>query len=857
MRSVGLGSVRIGRAVCCAIVFEMAALPVHGNGWNPDTKQNNAISADSTNLDAPSGHVPAIASSGSDVAIAFSVARGTAGQHRAYAQLISHGGVTMWSAGGVRLATSESTQINPAIVTDGAGGAIVVWQDDRFGDWDIFAQRVLADGSLAWDANGLCVDSEELHQLNPVVASDGVGGAIVAWDGGQAQRLGPDGSLLWTSTCHSAVDFDQSDAERLRIVGDGAQGAIISWNWPGFVGGRGMRIGPDGTNAWANSVPFMFHDPLAPHRLISDGSGGAIALYIDAGAGDLWVNRLDATGSQPWGTNGVKVPDYDGSRPLTSVNSVALAPCRNQGDAGAFITWAARYTDSDTTPQSCTYSVKALPVTSTGSFTFQPYAKTEGTTTVFGSGISCGGTESPILGLAIASLGSQALIAWANVDGNVYAQRIRADGSLIWPDPVTVSNAPWTQSYPVVATSHAPLSSLTPSCFVVSWNDTRRSPFGLIDDVYASAVDGSGVGCSSIVLSKAPLWMGAPSPADLAPIGKTIVVENEGANPVSRNLALYADQSVVDSSKGYKKVTGLFRFAGGGAAIMNPIVFPPGRTVLRLEISAPSVLTLVNRTVGSVGSVNLPVGVFLDDPAVDSAPFVVEADPDADLLVGGSSSTTGLRRRAGSDDDGSAESYAIVQAPTMIGDVVCSRFAATLLPSAPYAVTGFELVGGEFGGSGLPGLDAVELRSEDPIYNGFPDLTNAGLMRSFGARDGIGSVPTGPPPTLVKMNITDIHIDPTGPFGLVPNLFVCAATLVGDFSGSGGTAIGVDQTPETLLGQSMVIDSGILPGTYDRSGNYMLRLFIDGDRATIGPGGVSRETLPANPSAGVYQALRK
>src|SRR6267154_453634 len=58
-----------------------------------------------------------------------------------------------WNANGVPVCTAANNQIWPTIVTDGAGGAIVTWADNRNSNTgiynsDIYAQHVLASGAV-------------------------------------------------------------------------------------------------------------------------------------------------------------------------------------------------------------------------------------------------------------------------------------------------------------------------------------------------------------------------------------------------------------------------------------------------------------------------------------------------------------------------------------------------------------------------------------------------------------------------------------------------------------------------------------------------------------------------------------
>jgi hypothetical protein len=69
----------------------------------------------------------------------------------------------------------------PTIVPDGAGGAIVTWYDVRSGNSDIYAQRVSALGVVQWAANGVPLCTATGDQSYPQIISDGAGGAIITW----------------------------------------------------------------------------------------------------------------------------------------------------------------------------------------------------------------------------------------------------------------------------------------------------------------------------------------------------------------------------------------------------------------------------------------------------------------------------------------------------------------------------------------------------------------------------------------------------------------------------------------------------------------------------------------------------
>lgn len=122
-----------------------------------------------------------------------------------YCQRLSAAGALQWAPAGVLLCASSGDQYVPKIVPDGAGGAIVAWSDGRSGGsdihFDLYAQRVAIDGGIQWASDGVPLTTA-LGATTFAIASDGAGGAIAAWAderGGDsdifAQRVQGNGQL--------------------------------------------------------------------------------------------------------------------------------------------------------------------------------------------------------------------------------------------------------------------------------------------------------------------------------------------------------------------------------------------------------------------------------------------------------------------------------------------------------------------------------------------------------------------------------------------------------------------------------------------------------------------------------------
>lgn len=224
------------------------------------------------------------------------------------------------------------------IASDGEGGAIATWANDygSGGAFAVTAQRVTAGGALSWTAGGIELSARTFSVIQPVITSDGMGGAIIAWsDGGvvRAQRIDGAGNPTWM---FGGTVIATTLADELAIVSDGAHGAIVAWHDTRTDGGDvyAMRVSSGGTPLWtANGVPVCV-TPSSQTRpaLVADGAGGALATWNDTN-GMVFVARLNANGASPkgWAANGV----------------VACASATNRGDpaitsdaaGGAYVAW--------------------------------------------------------------------------------------------------------------------------------------------------------------------------------------------------------------------------------------------------------------------------------------------------------------------------------------------------------------------------------------------------------------------------------------------------------------------------------------------------------------------------------------
>ncbi|OGF14598.1 MAG: hypothetical protein A2W00_04420 [Candidatus Eisenbacteria bacterium RBG_16_71_46] len=243
-----------------------------------------------------------------------------------YAQHLDGDGAPLWSPDGVPICTAPGNQllsmITMGLVPDGAGGFIVTWYDQRngVGNDDIYAQRVDVFGTPLWAFDGVPLCTAWGAQVSPVVCSNGLGGAIVAWTDSRlgysqiyAQQVDPYGIPLWPAD-GIVVGNPNVSQGGLRMVADGANGAILAWYDYRYGSSDvfAQRVSSSGIQQWGGDVPLCTNwADQAAIELASDGFGGAVATWRDersgVSSGDVYAQRVNASGSLLWAFDGVAV----------------------------------------------------------------------------------------------------------------------------------------------------------------------------------------------------------------------------------------------------------------------------------------------------------------------------------------------------------------------------------------------------------------------------------------------------------------------------------------------------------------------------------------------------------------------
>lgn len=253
----------------------------------------------------------------------------------------------------VPVCTASGLQGGHCMTTDGAGGILVAWADERdVMPVGIYAAHVLADGTLdvAWPAQGRAVCTAAWRRNAPRIVSDGLGGAFIAWQDARdttssdiyLHHVLSDGQLdpAWPHDGLPVCDADSSQYLP-QIAGDGSGGVWVAWYDVRSRVNKDIycqHVLPTGALApgWPADGLAVCTAPgdQAGPRLCVDAGGNAIVVWGDSrnGNADLYAQRLVSGGADPdWPANGAEV--------CTAAGSQQQARLVADGAGGAFIAW--------------------------------------------------------------------------------------------------------------------------------------------------------------------------------------------------------------------------------------------------------------------------------------------------------------------------------------------------------------------------------------------------------------------------------------------------------------------------------------------------------------------------------------
>ncbi len=259
------------------------------------------------------------------------------------------------------------------MTVDADGGAIIVFQDIRTGNNNIFAYRISSDGTSLWGEDGLQLSNSNAFNASPKVVVTNGGNIIVAWQADEVtirQKISPSGNLLWGN-------------DGITLSGS------PTYSWPQL-----MAVGND-------SVIMKYFEDTGP---------------VYSPTRHVYAQKYDVNGNAVW------------AQPALISNAAGISawtqifPMVNDDNDGFYIAW---HDDRDNNMLS---SIYVQHISSEGQVLF-PANGVEAST--------MGNRNHFYANLAKAPVSDNIFVYWNEMDGNqndrgIYGQKLSPSGSRLW-----------------------------------------------------------------------------------------------------------------------------------------------------------------------------------------------------------------------------------------------------------------------------------------------------------------------------------------------------------------------------------------------------------------------------------------
>jgi hypothetical protein len=281
----------------------------NATAWEAHIERHNATGVQTVgwSMDLSGAYQPpAFAAPVSDAAGGFFLVGRTADAIIAH-HLLANGTLDPgWEPGGRVLVSQPVGSSIPQVVADGAGGILIVWTTPNSDAGRVYVLRCDANGDpvSGWPVAGRRVSTTESGQTNACFATT-PSGVIIAWEDRRgadldlyAQHVMLDGTIAngWQAT-GLAISAKTGDQSVPAAVSDGAGGAVLAWIDAGGL--FTVRITGTGAVAtgWTPGGSMVADNVLGRPQVAADRAGGAYFTWIRHLLDDVRAQHLGADGA--------------------------------------------------------------------------------------------------------------------------------------------------------------------------------------------------------------------------------------------------------------------------------------------------------------------------------------------------------------------------------------------------------------------------------------------------------------------------------------------------------------------------------------------------------------------------------
>lgn len=385
-----------------------------------------------------------------------------------YSQKISQNGDALWDESCVSICDSWGDRRFPMLAPDGSGGAIVSWEDARWGNSDIYIQRVDAAGNVVWTDDGVAVCRFDEDQVAADIVSDNNGGAIIYWIDyrnenmdAYAQRVDSLGNMLWNENgiAISSGIGEQRAFWLYNLPGTDDWIFIVKDNRNGNDDIYAQKISGNGDLLWTEygvEICVAGGNQWCPMAAPSNDTAMAVSWFDERNGNiDIYAQKFSGNGEILWLPNGVQVcvNHYAQSIPYTV----------DDGEGGIIVSWEDL--------RSGNWDVYAQRIDSAGNACW------------IDNGVPVtSGVWNQIYSKAISDGYGNSIIVWSDSRWNstdLYAQKIDSDGNPLWiEEGIEICRIDGQQGRSYLAPDNS-------GGLYIAWVDRREGHY----DIYMSKVD--------------------------------------------------------------------------------------------------------------------------------------------------------------------------------------------------------------------------------------------------------------------------------------------------------------------------------------------------------------------------------
>ncbi|MFQ5583280.1 MAG: hypothetical protein ACE5GL_02445, partial [Calditrichia bacterium] len=257
-----------------------------------------------------------------------------------------------WQIDGVAVSDTISDQRLSSMVSDGKGGAFILWADRRSGNYDIYAQHLDEQGNFYWEDQVRAIIQHPATQFAPITLPDGEGGVVLVWLDFKnmgtppdifAQRIDWEGDTQWEpgNGVPIVIAPNIQGGQSLTRSSDGH--FIVAWADERSGGGKiyAQKFTLNGEMLWDTNGKLASSNGSGGFtEITADHVGGCIITWTPCdGTNQLYAQRLDGNGNRLWGNDGIVASTAFAN----CVDTERISICTDSSN-GAIIGW--EYSDN-------------------------------------------------------------------------------------------------------------------------------------------------------------------------------------------------------------------------------------------------------------------------------------------------------------------------------------------------------------------------------------------------------------------------------------------------------------------------------------------------------------------------------